>query len=308
MYSFTNHFSGPGIRQRIGMMNRYRSGRFASLRYAGLLFIVFMVAFACQLIQSKSSHKYIQESGNDLFSIITAKTSAKDFDTLRQELNRRQIKLSIPKLIRLVNGQIQQLTLTVTVPKPGHPIDAVIGSSLGQSAIPAIGLWCNAKGCQLSAINDKFPKRLQQVAVREGVALSSEASLDNAAFTDANSAFGLYRVFYRNDFLESNYFGLHHAAIRMTPDYYLDLYPEYRKAVIFLDGQEISRNELGRVYALDLKKIVIFRGEAAITRLGNARAKDGLILLSRLKNISIRDKYASTHLLENAYPGLFTQP
>ncbi len=308
MYTFTNQFSGPGVRQRIRMMNRYRSGQFASLRYAGLFFILFITAFACQLTQSDSSHKYIQQSGDVLYSIITAKTSAQDFDTLRRELDQRQIKLGIPKLIRLANGQIQQLALTVTVPKPGHPIDAVMGSSLGQSAIPAIGLRCDDRGCQLSDINDKFPKRLQQVAIREGIALSSGASLEKAAFTDANAAFGLYRVFFRNDFLESNYFGLHNTAIRMTADYHLDLYPEFKNAVVFLDGQEINHNELATFNVLDLKKVIVFKGDAAVTRLGDVRAKNGLILLSRLKNIAIRDKYASTHLLEIAYPGLFTQP
>lgn len=308
MYSFTNHFSGPGVQQRIRMMNRDRSGQFAWLRYAGLFLILFTIVFACQLAQSDSSHKYIQKSTDVLFGIITAKMSARDFDTLRQELNQRQIKLDMPKLIRLANGQIQQLALTVRVPKPGHPIDAVIGSALGQSVIPAIGLRCDDRGCQLSTVNDKFPKRLQQVAIREGIPLPSEVPLEKAAFTDANAAFGLYRVFYRNDFLESNYFGLHHAAIRMTPDYHLDLFPEYQKAVVFLDGQEITRKELSRVYALDLKKIVIFQGEAAITRLGSTRAKDGLILLSRFKNMAVQDKYTSTILLKIAYPDLFTQP
>lgn len=308
MYAFTNHFSGPVLHQRIGMMSRQRSGQIASLRYMALFFVVFIVAFACQLAGNQSSHKYIQQSGDVLYSIITAETSDQDFDTLRQELSQRTIKLDLTKLIRLANGRIRRLALNIQVPKPGHPIDADVGSLLGQSPIPAIGLRCDKEGCQLGSVNDHFPKRLIKMAVQEGAALSTESLRENNAFRDANSAFGLYRVFFRNDFLESNYFGLRNTAIRMTSDYHLDLYPEYQKAIIYLDGHEVNRSELARFHALDLKKVVVFKGEAAVLRLGDNRAKNGLILLSRLHNTAIRDKYIATPLLEMVYPQLFAQP
>jgi hypothetical protein len=94
----------------------------------------------------------------------------------------------------------------------------------------------------------------------------------------------------------------------MTPDYHLDLYPEFQMAVVFLDGHEIDRSELARFHVLDLKKVVVFKGEAAVLRLGDIRAQHGLILLSRLHTIAIRDKYAATPLLKMAYPELFVQP
>jgi hypothetical protein len=308
MYTFTNQFMGSILRRRIDMINSRRSGSWAWWRYAFLFFTIMTGAFACQFINNGPAHKYIHESGDVFFSLITAKTSDADFDTLRQELTQRDIKLNIDKLIRLANGQIQQLTLTIQVPKPGHPINTGVGSSIGQSTIPAIGLRCDHMGCQLSAVNEQFPKRLQALAIQEDVSSLLLTDLEHNAFTDANAAFGLYRVFFRNDFLESNYFGLRKTAIRMTPDYHLDVYPEYQKAVIFLDGQEINRDELARFPPLDLKKVIVFNGEAAVMRLGNIRAKHGLILLSRLNNITIRDKYAATPLLEMAYPKLFSQP
>ncbi|GAB2604912.1 M56 family metallopeptidase [Spirosoma areae] len=304
----TNHFSGPALRQRIRMINRRRSYQINCLRYGLLFLAVFTVAFACQLVHTDSSHKYIRQSSDVFFSIITAETSNQDLDTLRQELIRRNIKLDITKLIRLANGHIQQLTVNLQVPKPGHPMDANVGSSVGQSPIPAIGLRCDKAGCHLGSVDGQFPKQLLTLAIQEGSKLSSETLRGSNSFNDANSVFGLYRVFYRNDFLESNYFGLRTTAIHMTSDYHLDLYPEYQKAVVFLDGREVGRAELARVNVLDLKKVVVFKGEAAVLRLGDVRAKDGLILLSRLHNIAIRDKYAATGLLEIAYPQLFTQP
>ena len=120
--------------------------------------------------------------------------------------------------------------------------------------------------------------------------------------------FGLYRVYFRNDFLESNYFGLRTTGVRMTTDFHLDLYPGYKNAVVFLDGREVSRKELSQFHVLDLKKVVVYDGKAAVIRLGHERAKNGLILISRLKNIAIRDKYAATPLLEEVYPQLFALP
>ena len=93
----------------------------------------------------------------------------------------------------------------------------------------------------------------------------------------------------------------------MTPDYHLDLYPEYQKAIVFIDGREVNRSDLARFHALDLKKVVVFKDDAAVMRLGHSRAKNGLILLYTLKT-EIRDRYASTYILRNAYPELFPEP
>ena len=93
----------------------------------------------------------------------------------------------------------------------------------------------------------------------------------------------------------------------MTPDYHLDLYPEFKNAVVFIDGHEVDRAELSEFDVLDLKKVAVFKGRAAVLRLGDSRARNGLILLTRLHNIAIRDKYAATKLLETAYPDLFAQ-
>ena len=305
MYTFTTQFSGSCLHQRVGMINNKRSGWRALWRYALLFLIVYSVTIACQINVKK--HKYIYQSGNSLYSVITAKTSDRDLDTLRYVLNQRNIDLNIKKLVRLANGQINQLALTINVPKPGHPIDTEIGSSLGKSSIPAIGLRCDESGCQLNSVTDKFPGKLIDIAKRETKMVSPELQRVSNKYSDANALFGMYRVFFRNDFLESNYFGYRQTAIRMTPDYHLDLYPEYQNAVVFIDGQEVNRGALGNFHALDLKKVVVFNGDAAIIRLGHSRAKNGLILLYTLKP-DIRDRYASTYILRNAYPELFSEP
>lgn len=309
MYAFTNHFSQPSLRHRIGMMNRRRSRNSAWGRYISLLFITFSVAFACQFARSGPSHRYIEQRGNDFFGLITSQTSDRDLDTLRQELSRRTISLDISELDRLPDGRIQRITVTLKVPKPGHLINVAVGSPLGQSSILAVGLHCDEKDCRLGSVSDQFPDRLQQIAIRESVlVLASGHSETTHLISDANSMFGLYRVYFRNDFLESTYFGLRSTGVRMTSDFHLDVYPQYRNAVVFIDGREVNHDELRRFHAIDLKKVVVFDGKAAIMRLGDERAKNGLILISRLKNIAIRDKYAATPLLEAIYPQLFTLP
>lgn len=307
MYAFTNHFSQSCLRERVGMMNRRRSGWAVWGRYASLALITVSVAFACQFVRSGPSHRYIEQRGDDFYGLITAQTSDRDLDTLRRELGQHNIDLIVSNLSRLPDSRIRRISVTLNVPKPGHPIDVSVGSSLGQSPIPVVGLHCDNDGCRLGVVSDRFPDRLQQVAAREGTAVGDESSTQTTPLiSDANAMFGLYRVYFRNDFLESNYFGLRSTGVRMTPDFRLDLYPEYRNAVVFLDGREVSREQLNQFQAIDLKKVVVFEAKAAVMRLGDERARGGLILISRLRNIAIRDKYASTPLLEYVYPQLFT--
>lgn len=308
MYAFTNHFSRSSLRHRVKMMNRQRSCYSAWLQYATLVFTTFILAFACQFSRNGPSHRYIEQRGDEFYGLITPETSKQDFDTLRQELGRRAINLTISDVDRLSGGRIRLIALRLNVPKPGHPIDVSVGSSLRQSTIPTIGLHCDEKGCRLGSVTEQFPDRLKQIAILEGTHFVDESQSDSKTtgpISDANSMFGLYRVYFRNDFLESNYFGLRSTGVRMTPDFHLDLYPEYRNAVVFLDGQEITREQLNQFHAIDLKKVVIFDGRAAIMRLGHKRAKNGLILISRLKNIATRDNYAATPLLAEVYPQLF---
>lgn len=255
MYAFTNYFSHSSLRHRVGMMNRRRSGYPVLGRYVLLLFITFSVAFACQFVRSGPSHRYIEQRGNDLFGLITNQTSDRDLDTLRQELSQRNIGLNISQLDRLPDGQIQRIAVTLNVPKPGHPIDVAVGSPLGWSPMPVVGLHCNDKGCQLGFVTDKFPDRLRGLASREHTQFPDESRSETARLlNDANSVFGLYRVYFRNDFLESTYFGLRSTGVGMTPDFHLDVYPQYRNAVVFVDGREVNRDELRRFHAIDLKK------------------------------------------------------
>lgn len=307
MYAFTNHFSQSCLRERVGMINRRRSSGYGIWgRYITLVLITLSVAFACQYIRTGPSHRYIEQRGNDFYGLITAQTADRDLDTLRRELSQRNVYLIINNLSRLPDGQIRRIAVTLNVPMPGHPIDVSVGSSLGQSPVPVVGLHCNGDGCQLGVVSDKFPDRLQQIAAREGAQLIDKSGAEaTLLINDANAVFGLYRVYFRNDFLESNYFGLRSTGVRMTPDFHLDLYPEYRNAVVFLDGREVSREQLNQFHAINLKKVVVFEGKAAVMRLGDERARGGLILVSRLRNIAIRDKYVATPLLDRVYPQLF---
>ncbi|MBC3784414.1 M56 family metallopeptidase [Spirosoma utsteinense] len=303
----SNQFSQPCLQERVSMMNRQRSRSSAWGRYLFALMSVANVAFACQLVSSKPSYRYIEQPGSDFYGLITSHTSQQDLDTLRRELSQLKVGLDVNDLKRLPNGQIHQVTVKLNVPKPGHMIDVSVGSSLKRAPIPALGLHCDVYGCQLGFVDEQFPKRLREIASRESRKFPGESET-LPLITDANSVFGLFRVYFRNDFLESNYFGLRSTGLRMTPDFHLDVYPEYKHAVIFLDGREITRDELTPLRAIDLKKVVIFDGQAAVVRLGDKRAKNGLILVSRLTNITRRDKYASTPLLAQVYPQLFNIP
>ena len=62
MYSFTNRFSGPSLRQRIGMMNEQSSGPLASWRYVLWVLVMSGMVFACR-------HKYSDHTEIVKFSV-----------------------------------------------------------------------------------------------------------------------------------------------------------------------------------------------------------------------------------------------
>jgi len=309
MYTFTNQFGGSELQQRIGMMNRQRSGHGAWLRYAVTGVVVLAIAFGCHWSVSVQ-HRYLSAKGNEFYALITPKTSLADLDTLRQVLAERDVLFSVDSLRRLPNGDISLISLNVQVPRPGHPITTTIGSLAGTSVIPGIGVSLIGKDCRVGNITESFPARLQTLARQESKSPLTNVSAEiskTEQVSGANAVFGLYRLYYRNDFLECNYFGVHSTGVRLTPDYHLDVYPEYKDAVVLLDGREIDKRDLNQVAAIDLKKVAVFRGQAAVNRLGNERARPGLILLYRLHNIEIRDKIVATPLLASVYPGLFAR-
>lgn len=306
MYAFTNHFSGSDLRQRIGMINRRRSGGLTWGRYViGLAWVV-SVAFGCQFIGRKAEYKYVRQTSQELFALITAHSTARDLDTLRQVLGQHGVEIRYDKVITLPDGRIQQIALSAAVPRPGHDLHTSVGSPYGASPIPAVGLHWREGNLRVSSVSDEFPTPLQELAMRERDGESGE--LDEVKLKhDANTVLGFYRTFYRNDFMESSYFGLRTTLVHITPDYHLDLYPEFAGAVVLLDGKEISRDQLQRVPALDVRKVVVYQGDAAQLRYGNRRAQRGLVLLTSWPNEYLKTYYAITPLLREAYPQLFAK-
>ena len=304
MYAFTNHFSGSDLRQRIGMMNRRRSSCLTWGRYVIGLVLVISVAFSCQFIGRKAEYKYVRQTSKELFALITARSTAADLDTLRQVLRQHGVTLRCDTVVTLPDGRIRQLALSATVPRPGYTMHTSVGSPYGRAPIPAVGLQWKGNRLRIGAVNDEFPAPLQELAAREdNLGLDEVAEVDLER--DFNSVLGFYRIFYRNDFLESSFFGLRTTLVHVTPDYHLDLYPEFTNAVVLLDGKEITHDQLRQVHALDVRKVVVYQGDAAKLRYGDRRARQGLVLLTSWPNQYLKTYYAITPLLREAYPELF---
>lgn len=66
MYAFTNHFSGPTLRQRISMINGRRSGPFCWWRYVVWIILMGTMVFACR-------HK---QDGNTFLTNLAANSNA----------------------------------------------------------------------------------------------------------------------------------------------------------------------------------------------------------------------------------------
>lgn len=66
MYSFTNRFSGPSLRQRVGMINSQPSGPMAWWRYAVWLLLIGTAILACQHERNQTlslSHQAFSSKG-----------------------------------------------------------------------------------------------------------------------------------------------------------------------------------------------------------------------------------------------------
>ena len=304
MYAFTNYFSGSSMQQRIGMINRRRSRHPAWGRYVVVLALVVGVALACQFIRQEANHKYVRQADGELFALITAYSMAADLDTLRWVLRQHGVRLTYDQIDTLLDGHIRQIELSATIPQTGHALHTSVGSPYGQGPIRAIGLHLKRNKLFVGSVGDEFPTALQELAARE-----DNADLRDLAEVklnwDANTVLGFYRTFYRNDFMESSYFGLRTTLVHVTPDYHLDFYPEFAKAVVLLDGREISRDQLRQLHALDVRKVTVYQGDAAELRYGNRRARTGLVLLTSWSNQSLKTHYAITPLLREVYPELF---
>ncbi|WP_077133075.1 M56 family metallopeptidase [Spirosoma montaniterrae] len=301
----TNSFSKSFLKQRIVMMNRTRSKRWLLIRYVALCLCVSGFGIACQ---KQVDYTYVKSRNGTIYGLITARTTQSSFDTLRQVLLENNISLTVDTLMHSSDGRISRIALSMQVPKPGHPISTTVGGLSGRMNIPSFGLRCNANQCQIGPIDESFPASLQLLAQRENTQFFlSDAAEQSDYRSTMNLQSGVYRVFFRNDFLESSFMGLRQTAIHVTPDFHLDTYPEYRKAIIFIDGQEVSREQLHQLDPLNVKKLVVYEGKAAVYRFGDERAKQGLILITRFSNRDVYDRYAGTPMLEIAYPDKFAK-
>lgn len=306
MYTFSNRFSGATLSRRIQMMNRQTPARSVTAgRYVLILFVFLLAGIACQFTRTDTS-LYSQETNRGWYGIITAHTSPKHLDTLHHELSRRHVQFGFNKLKHLTDGQLRQITVGLRADGQGRASETTVGSPVSEAPITAFGIHCIDGNCQIGPVDEQFPRRLQNLAKAESQQLLPDQEMVSIT-RDANAQFGVYRVYFRNDFIESSYFGQRNTLVRMTPDFHLALYPEAKDAVVFLDGREISNDELATFDVMSLKRLVVYKGDAAIVRLGSTRAKNGLVLLTKRNNEEIQHNYIGTPLLETVYPNVFTR-
>ena len=160
--------------------------------------IVLVAALSCQWANDQVQHRYVYSKNKQLYGLITSRTKWADIDTMKQVLAMHHVELRVDTLVRLPDGRINQLALTMRVPAPGHPISTTIGSSLSKnSVIPAIGLYCDNTGCQIGSVDGKYPEQLRKLATQERSATLPDTSRAYDVFSDANSVFGMYRVFFQ---------------------------------------------------------------------------------------------------------------
>lgn len=238
-----------------------------------------------------------------IFWVLSPEATGAEIEQLRRTLQTHGIRFYVRNARYSKDRRMQQATVVVWSQQKHQVVEFEAGTPYGSQPIMPIGFrYRNGTG-EIGLVTSRFPRRLRDtVAEYERVFVAKNNQVVRRAVSNANLIYGLYEVYFLNDIIETDHLGLHSMMIRLSPDYHLDLHPEYRGAVVIDDDHEITGDDLRRIPVLDLKKITVYKGLAAVTRLGDERARNGLVILSRRKNNAIRENYILTHLYEPLPP------
>ena len=297
---------GPGnLKARLRTMNEKPSPQM-QLRMGGFLLILLTVILWLREWPVVQQGMYMATSPNEVYWVLSSRMSSVEIRQLQQRLGRENIKFYVQNIQYTEDGKfIRQAKVTLWSPQSRQLLSFDAGVPYGRQPILPVGFRCSEGECTVGLVDKRFPGTLRELALQDEthtLAPGGTPDMTNEVVSNANLQFGLYEVFYLNDFIESNYYGLRSTIVRITEDHHLDLYQQYKNAVIIYDGREIDRNQLRHIPVLDLKKVAVYKGQAAVTRLGDERARRGLVVLTRRLNDYIRDNYAIIQGSQPYYP------
>ncbi len=303
----TNSFSRPELAHRIRMMNRRHSmgaGLLLLTLFSVVTGLLLVVWPATQhVLLDKPLNQFAVARGNQTYFVVVPTANAADLRSIRAIARQRNITFELaPTVLRDSQQRIRQISFGV---RPVTPAQAAwtslkAGTPYGTLPISPLGIRCDPATCTVLPVDQTFPLSLRQLALRESrvlIPVGRRLSKTTDRVSAANVQYGLYETYFLDDMIESSFYGLRAMLIRIQPDKRLDLYDEARNAVIIWNKHEISRADLQQIRVTEVMKLSVYKGDAAVARLGDERARSGLLVLSRHPNPAQAEAYAASRYL-----------
>ncbi|GAB2529607.1 hypothetical protein [Spirosoma aerophilum] len=290
MYSFTNRFSGPSLRQRVGMINSQPSGALAWWRYALWVFLMAIVVLACQHETRKSIHIPGGDwDGNGLPATSLTRAGVLDLEergtwyrhlALYAEKSGTEVVQSKPIILQIKGDHFivpedYKYESAVYVDGEEVPVDSL--SKLAPEFVSELFVmhqWENmadvdtkAKSYQIFIQTSPKPvlfneKRKQFFTLLQAAAISKHPLGETFSFN-------------MNQLLEATFFRNKDALVERTKDEHLNVYDDYANSVevsinnlpaTVADVKTIHVREVGRLYTQERPYTDWFRADDPLPR------------------------------------------
>jgi len=276
MYTFTNQFRGSELRQRIGMMNRQRSGQRAWLRYVLWAGLSGLVALACRHGNDKNTVPGIIRQPARVSATNATRSLVNALDARPSEWKQEGAMAELEKQTVVING------ITVQVrPYNGYPTILSLHDGklrLYETDAQYVRVFVNGRESttqmletiSFASVNELFIYRNRAPQSNERYRILLSTSHENKAyssekkrwktFMEAQAAggnvYGDSHTFSMNQLLEATFFHDKRAFVERSKDDHLLLPNEYASSAdLFINGSPASPEDIKTVHIREVDKL-----------------------------------------------------
>jgi hypothetical protein len=280
MYAFTNQFSGPSLRQRVGMMNGQRSGSFACWRYGIWMLLMGAMALACRHSQTDDDREFVKRdippfSLTNATRVLAAElekpnkpwwrmASLPAFDKTQLINGRKVTVMSVsryPEVLCIRNYHLSIKAVEVGQTKlfiNGSPASAESLSSLTFEEVADLFIyqkWADMPGAEVYPETYRiFISTTHKTQEQDAVRVQWKQFMQANAVSDF--PLGHSSTFSMNKLLEATFFHNKLAFVERTKNEHLRLYDAYRKDIeLFVNGIRVDEKQITDMHVREVDKL-----------------------------------------------------
>lgn len=260
LYSVSTPFFNSSIKKRIIMLNKDRSHRKNSFKYAFILPLLagFILLFNVKTEAQVKSRDSIQEDTNKYGPVVYDKELSGDFHNLRINSNPANKKLTITK-------NMQPSQFYTGDPAPLYLVDGKEMSKtefdkIDHNAIASMSVWKGPKA--IEKYGDKGKDGVIEITLKKNYSNIPKTNYGDSPKIGSSSLI-------IHDSIDGS-----PLAIGKAPGVKLNLGNE--NPLIIVDGKETSKSNFETLKPEDIESINVWKGQKAINKYGD-KAKDGAI-------------------------------